>query len=79
MNEALEIANIHTIAGILDAATIFLSQRAFFIPHHTISDVALVSGVVCNQPLKIRIAPLCGEDSLDLQQKAGQTIKKSTK
>lgn len=43
-DEALETTKIHSVAGILPAATSLITTRPFRSPHHTISDAALVGG-----------------------------------
>lgn len=42
--EALETTKIHSVAGLLPAATALVTRRPFRSPHHTISDAALVGG-----------------------------------
>jgi magnesium chelatase family protein len=43
-NEALEVTQVHSIAGILPAGAGLLDRRPFRSPHHTISDAGLIGG-----------------------------------
>ena len=54
-DEALEATSIHSVVGLLPAGMGLLAHRPFRAPHHTISEVALVSG---------RSNPRSGEISL---------------
>ena len=54
--ESLETTQIHSVAGKLDRNTSLISQRPFRSPHHTISQVALVSGGNSPQPGEISLA-----------------------
>lgn len=56
MEEALEVTAIHSVAGLLPAATGLLTQRPFRAPHHTISDAALVGGGPIPRPGEITLA-----------------------
>ncbi|MES2996576.1 MAG: YifB family Mg chelatase-like AAA ATPase [Verrucomicrobiota bacterium] len=42
--EAIETTQVHSIAGMLDTRTSFLTTRPFRPPHHTISDAGLLGG-----------------------------------
>ncbi len=42
--EALEVTQVHSVAGILPAGAGLLNQRPFRAPHHTISDAGLIGG-----------------------------------
>jgi magnesium chelatase family protein len=42
--EALEIAKIHSILGLLQGGQALVSKRVFRSPHHTISDAGLIGG-----------------------------------
>ena len=44
LQEALETTKIHSVVGRLRAPSGLMTQRPFRLPHHTISDVALVGG-----------------------------------
>lgn len=52
-DEALEIAKIHSIAGVLDG---FVHERPFRSPHHTASTVALTGGGTKVKPGEISLA-----------------------
>ena len=49
-DEALETTEIHSVAGVLDAAAGLVSQRPFRSPHHTISDAGLIGGGIIPHP-----------------------------
>lgn len=53
--EALEVSQIHSVAGILPAAGI-LTERPFRMPHHTASAVALSGGGAVPRPGEISLA-----------------------
>lgn len=55
VDEALEISQIHSVAGILPKSGL-VTQRPFRIPHHTISPVALTGGGVVPKPGEISLA-----------------------
>lgn len=42
--EALEVTQVHSVAGILPAGAGLLDQRPFRAPHHTISDAGMIGG-----------------------------------
>src|SRR3954452_1894553 len=44
LEEAIESTKIHSIAGLLNGEQAFVATRPFRSPHHTISDVGLLSG-----------------------------------
>lgn len=53
-NEALEIAKIHSIAGVLEEG--FITKRPFRAPHHTATTVALSGGGRSAKPGEISLA-----------------------
>lgn len=53
--EALEVSQIHSVAGVLPEDGI-LVQRPFRMPHHTISPVALAGGGIVPRPGEISLA-----------------------
>ena len=55
VDEALEISQIHSVAGILPKSGL-VTQRPFRMPHHTISPVALTGGGVVPKPGEISLA-----------------------
>lgn len=56
LEEALEITKIHSIAGTLPIKQGFIATRPFRLPHHTISDSALVGGGSIPSPGEISLA-----------------------
>jgi magnesium chelatase family protein len=55
MEEALEVSQIHSVAGVLPSDGI-LTSRPFRMPHHTISPIALAGGGVNPRPGEISLA-----------------------
>ena len=55
-DEALEVTKIHSICGVLDEKTGFLTTRPFRSPHHTISDAGLLGGSSNPNPGEISLA-----------------------
>ena len=55
LEEALETTKIHSVAGKIDDHTALMTKRPFRVPHHTISDVALVGGGTFPQPGEISL------------------------
>lgn len=55
VDEALEVSQIHSVAGILPKEGI-LSERPFRMPHHTISAIALTGGGIVPRPGEISLA-----------------------
>ncbi len=55
MDEALEVSQIHSVAGTLPEEGI-LTERPFRMPHHTISSVALAGGGTNPRPGEISLA-----------------------
>jgi len=56
LEEALEVTKIHSVAGTLPIKEGIISTRPFRLPHHTISDSALVGGGTIPQPGEISLA-----------------------
>jgi magnesium chelatase family protein len=56
LDEALETTKIHSVAGLLDAATPLLATRPFRSPHHTISDAGLVGGGSYPRPGEVSLS-----------------------
>ena len=54
--ESVEVAAIHSIAGMLPAAREIDRQRPFRAPHHTVSDVGLVGGGDRARPGEVSLA-----------------------
>ena len=55
-DEAIEVTKIHSICGVLDSDTGFLTTRPFRSPHHTISDAGLLGGSSNPNPGEISLA-----------------------
>lgn len=53
-NEALEVAKIHSVAGVLDEG--FITKRPFRAPHHTATIVALTGGGRTAKPGEVSLA-----------------------
>ncbi len=54
--EALESSKIHSSLGLIEPGSGLLTQRPFRMPHHTISNAALVGGGTIPQPGEISLA-----------------------
>jgi len=54
--EALEITQIHCVAGLTSGRTAFVTTRPFRAPHHTISDVGLIGGGQLPMPGEVSLA-----------------------
>ena len=56
LEEAIDTTKIHSIAGLLNGETSFVSTRPFRSPHHTISDIGLLGGGTFPNPGEVSIA-----------------------
>jgi magnesium chelatase family protein len=56
LEEAIDTTKIHSIAGLLNGETAFVSIRPFRSPHHTISDIGLLGGGTFPNPGEVSIA-----------------------
>jgi magnesium chelatase family protein len=54
--ESLEVTAVHSVAGILDAASGAVSRRPFRAPHHSISTAGLVGGGSVPRPGEVSLA-----------------------
>ena len=54
--EAIEATKVHSIAGMLDLKSAFLTTRPFRSPHHTISDAGLLGGGTNPGPGEVSLA-----------------------
>ena len=54
--EALEVIAIHSVAGVLDSASVDDAPRPFRAPHHTISSAGLVGGGSSPRPGEVSLA-----------------------
>ncbi len=54
--EALEVIAIHSVAGVLDPATVGGGVRPFRAPHHTISSAGLIGGGPLPRPGEVSLA-----------------------
>ena len=55
--KALETTRRHSVAGLSGARTVLVTTRPFHVPHHTISDVGLISGGHVPIPGEVLPAP----------------------
>ncbi len=56
LEEALETTKIHSVAGVLDAASGLVGVRPYRAPHHTISDAGLIGGGAVPRPGEVSLA-----------------------
>jgi magnesium chelatase family protein len=56
LEEAIDTTKIHSIAGMLNGNTSFVSIRPFRSPHHTISDIGLLGGGTFPNPGEVSVA-----------------------
>ena len=56
--EAIEVTQIFSVAGLLHSGETLMALRPFRAPHHTISDVGLVGGGQMPHPGEISLAHL---------------------
>src|SRR3982751_6883704 len=56
LEEAIDTTKVHSIAGLLNGETSFVSVRPFRSPHHTISDIGLLGGGTFPNPGEVSIA-----------------------
>ena len=56
LEEAIDTTKIHSIAGLLNGTTSFVSTRPFRSPHHTISDIGLLGGGTFPNPGEVSVA-----------------------
>ena len=56
LEEAIDTTKIHSIAGLLNGHTSFVSTRPFRSPHHTISDIGLLGGGTFPAPGEVSVA-----------------------
>jgi magnesium chelatase family protein len=55
--EAIETTRLHSVAGLTDDRTAFVTTRPCRAPHHTISDVGLIGGGQVPRPGEVSLAP----------------------
>ena len=56
LDEAIETTTIHSSLGLVPSGVGLITQRPFYAPHHTISDMAMVGGSQIPQPGEISLA-----------------------
>ncbi len=56
LEEAIDTTKIHSIAGLLNGTSSFVSTRPFRSPHHTISDIGLLGGGTFPNPGEVSLA-----------------------
>ncbi|MCX8070686.1 MAG: YifB family Mg chelatase-like AAA ATPase, partial [Thermodesulfovibrionales bacterium] len=55
-DEAIEATKIHSVAGLLNEGAAILARRPVRMPHHTISDIALIGGGQIPKPGEVSLA-----------------------
>lgn len=56
IEEALEVATLYSVAGLLDSKHPLITQRPFRSPHHTTSDVGIIGGGRIPRPGEVSLA-----------------------
>ena len=54
--EALEVASVYSVAGLLSAGEVIRRQRPFVSPHHTVTDIAMTGGGTYPRPGNVSLA-----------------------
>ena len=56
VEEALEVSKIHSVAGLDKTSNLFVTQRPFRAPHHTVSSIGLLGGGTHPLPGEVSLA-----------------------